>query len=55
MGAIEERLAALGLALPNKFTAPPGLDVKFELVRIVGDVAYISGHVAPWMLRQASR
>jgi enamine deaminase RidA (YjgF/YER057c/UK114 family) len=44
MSQIEERLAALGLALPEPFSAPPGLELPFEFVRVVGDVAYVSGH-----------
>jgi len=41
---VETRLAELGLALPAVFTAPPGMEIRFELVRVVGDVAYVSGH-----------
>jgi len=44
VGAIEERLAELGLTLPAVFAGPPGMAVKFELVRVAGDVAYVSGH-----------
>ena len=44
MPRIEERLAELGLTLPAPFTPPPGLVVPFDLVRVVGDVAYVSGH-----------
>ena len=44
MSGIESRLHALGLALPELFAGPPGLEVKFDLVRVVGDVAYVSGH-----------
>ena len=44
MPRIEERLAELGLTLPAPFAAPPGLVVPFDLVRVVGAVAYISGH-----------
>lgn len=44
MSRIEDRLAELGLVLPAPFSAPAGLEVKFDLVRVVGDVAYISGH-----------
>ncbi len=44
MGAIEDRLAALGLELPAPVAAPPGVRLPFELVRIHGDVAYVSGH-----------
>jgi enamine deaminase RidA (YjgF/YER057c/UK114 family) len=41
---IESRLEALGLHLPAVFAGPPGLVIKFDLVRVVGDVAYVSGH-----------
>jgi len=44
MGRIEDRLAELGLTLPTPLTAPPGVRLPFELVRIHGDLAYISGH-----------
>lgn len=42
--AIEERLSRLGLSLPEVFAAPPGMDISFELVHVVGTVAYVSGH-----------
>lgn len=44
MGVIEERLAELGLTLPAVFAGPPGMTVKFDLVRVAGNVAYVSGH-----------
>ena len=44
MGAIEDRLAELGLELPAPLAAPPGVRLPFELVRVHGDLAYISGH-----------
>jgi enamine deaminase RidA (YjgF/YER057c/UK114 family) len=44
MPHIENRLAGLGLTLPAVFAAPPEFELRFELVRVVGDVAYISGH-----------
>ena len=44
MSVIEERLAGLGLALPAPFSGPAGFELRFELVRVAGDVAYISGH-----------
>ena len=44
MGAIEDRLAELGLELPAPLAAPPGVKLPFELVRVHGDLAYISGH-----------
>jgi enamine deaminase RidA (YjgF/YER057c/UK114 family) len=45
MGRIEDRLAALGLELPQPFAAPPGVEFKFDLVRVSGGVAYVSGHL----------
>ncbi|SRR6266516_1876371 len=44
MGRIDERIAELGLELPRVFTAPAGLEFKFDLVRVVGTTAYVSGH-----------
>jgi hypothetical protein len=44
MSRIEERLAALGLALPAQVKPPPGVVLPFQFVRIVGQRAYISGH-----------
>jgi enamine deaminase RidA (YjgF/YER057c/UK114 family) len=44
MGRIEDRLADLGLELPARFAAPPGVGFRFDLVRVAGDVAYVSGH-----------
>ena len=44
MGAIEDRLAERGLELPAPPAAPPGVKLPFELVRVHGDLAYISGH-----------
>jgi len=41
---IEDRLAELGLELPEVFGGPPGFERKFELVRIVGHTAYVAGH-----------
>jgi enamine deaminase RidA (YjgF/YER057c/UK114 family) len=41
---IEERLARLGLELPAVFSAPAGLEMRFDLVHVVGDMAYVSGH-----------
>ena len=46
MATIEERLADLGLELPAPLVAPPGVELPFELVRVSGGHAYISGHVA---------
>jgi enamine deaminase RidA (YjgF/YER057c/UK114 family) len=44
MAGIEERLAALGLTLPPALQAPPGMRFPFQLVRLSGDRALISGH-----------
>jgi enamine deaminase RidA (YjgF/YER057c/UK114 family) len=44
MGRIEERLEELGLALPEPFCAPGGVEFKFELVRVHNGTAYVSGH-----------
>ena len=46
MARIEERLAELGLELPAPLVAPPGVELPFELVRVSGRHAYISGQVA---------
>jgi len=45
MGRIDDRLAELGLDLPQPFAAPPGVEFKFDLVHISGDLAYVSGHL----------
>ena len=44
MGRIEERLAERGLELPAPLAPPPGVTLPFELVRVHGDLAYVSGH-----------
>ena len=44
MGRIDDRLAELGLELPRPFTAPAGVEFKFEPVRVDGGLAYVSGH-----------
>jgi enamine deaminase RidA (YjgF/YER057c/UK114 family) len=44
MGVIENRLGELGLQLPAPLAAPPGVRLPFELVRVHGDLAYVSGH-----------
>jgi enamine deaminase RidA (YjgF/YER057c/UK114 family) len=44
MPGIDDRLAGLGLRLPAVPAAPPGVTFNFELVRVAGDVAYVSGH-----------
>ena len=44
MGAIEDRLAGLGLTLPAAPAAPPGVELPFEYVRLHGGLGYVSGH-----------
>lgn len=44
MARIEELLAEKGLALPAVFAPPEGIEFKFDLVRVSGGLAYISGH-----------
>ena len=44
MGKVENRLFMAELALPAVFSAPAGIEFKFDLVRISGELAYISGH-----------
>src|SRR5919202_5668982 len=44
MGRIEDRLAERGVTLPAPFAPPPGAEFKFELVRVSGDHAFVSGH-----------
>lgn len=44
MGKVENRLFMAELALPAVFTAPPGIEFKFDLVRVSGGLAYVSGH-----------
>jgi enamine deaminase RidA (YjgF/YER057c/UK114 family) len=41
---VEERLHALGLALPAPTRAPPGAKLPFAWVRVVGERALVSGH-----------
>lgn len=41
---IEERLAELGLVLPEPLAMPPGLRLSFPWVRVRGQRAFISGH-----------
>ncbi len=44
MGRIETRLSELGLTLPAPLTAPPGVTLNFQLVKVHNDLAYIAGH-----------
>ena len=46
MSEIESKLAALGLTLPAPIRLPPGVVLPFAWVRVHGDHAYVSGHVA---------
>ena len=41
---IEDRLRDLGLELPDPVAAPPDVRLPFELMRIHGGLAYLSGH-----------
>jgi hypothetical protein len=41
---IEQRIAALGLALPPPLIAPRGVVLPFQFIRIVGRRVIISGH-----------
>jgi enamine deaminase RidA (YjgF/YER057c/UK114 family) len=43
---IEEKLHRMGLELPAPFKAPPGIELPFAWVRVRGNRAYVSGHVA---------
>lgn len=44
MGAIDERLAELGIELPEPFAPPAGVTFRFERVRVHGELIHISGH-----------
>jgi enamine deaminase RidA (YjgF/YER057c/UK114 family) len=44
LSAIEQRLEDLGLSLPAVFSAPPGVEFRFDLVRVSDGLAYVSGH-----------
>ena len=44
MSTPEDRLAALGLVIPEPMQLPPGATLPFPWVRIVGNRAIISGH-----------
>lgn len=43
---IEQRLEAMGLALPDKLSVPPDMKLPFATVRVWADRAYVAGHVA---------
>lgn len=44
MGKAEQRLAKLGLRLPQEVKGPPGVVLPFQFVRILGSRAFVSGH-----------
>jgi len=44
MPVIEDRLAALGLQLPQPLKMPPGVVLPFPWVRVIGTRAIFSGH-----------
>ena len=44
MSMIGTRLSSMGLVLPEVFAAPAGMEIHFDLVKVVGDVAHVSGH-----------
>lgn len=46
MSAIEAKLEGQGLVLPAPIQLPPGMVLPFAWVRVRGDRAYVSGHVA---------
>lgn len=46
MAAIEAKLAELGLVLPEPTRVPQGVVLPFSWVRIHGDRALVSGHIA---------
>ncbi len=44
MSTIESRLATLGLVLPAALKPPGGAVLPFEMVRVCGSRAFVSGH-----------
>lgn len=44
MARIEDRLAALGLVLPEPIKPPAGVVLPFRFVHVVGRRAFVSGH-----------
>jgi enamine deaminase RidA (YjgF/YER057c/UK114 family) len=44
VGKVENRLFMAGLTLPAVFSPPPGVEFRFDRVRISGGHAYVSGH-----------
>lgn len=45
MPSIETRIAELGLELPRPLAPPPGIEFPFSLVRVSGELAYVSGQL----------
>ncbi|MBW3610793.1 MAG: RidA family protein [Actinobacteria bacterium] len=43
---VEQRLEALGLALPDELQLPPGVEIPFQLVRVRSDRPFVSRHGA---------
>jgi enamine deaminase RidA (YjgF/YER057c/UK114 family) len=44
MAAIEDRLAELGIELPEPMQPPPGVTFSFDLVRVHDGLVHVSGH-----------
>jgi enamine deaminase RidA (YjgF/YER057c/UK114 family) len=44
VSSYEDRLADLGIVLPQPLKLPPGMTLPFPWVNVRGDRAYISGH-----------
>jgi enamine deaminase RidA (YjgF/YER057c/UK114 family) len=44
VGRVEQKLMELGLSLPQVFAPQPGVQFRFDLVRMSGNHAYVSGH-----------
>ena len=42
---IEQKLERMRLELPAPFKPPPGIELPFAWVRVLGNRAYISGHI----------
>ncbi len=46
MSTIDAKLDALGLVLPQPMQPPPGVVLPFSWIRVRGNRAYASGHIA---------
>ena len=44
MGTIQDRLTDLGLALPEPWTLPPGVEAAFDIVVVSRAQAWVAGH-----------